>query len=70
MYLSKEQRNLHSHDEEKTARLTIPQEATERTKLGKTEQTKNQKTHTRMNKSASLTPVQGPLSTIVCIIVT
>ncbi len=38
-------RNLHSHDEEKTARLTLPQEAIEKTK-GKTEQTKKTHTHT------------------------
>jgi hypothetical protein len=43
--------------EKKTARLTLPPEATERTKPGKTKQTKKQKTHTSMNKSASLTPV-------------
>jgi len=50
--------------------LTLPQEATERTKQGKTEkQTKKQKTHTEMNKNASLTPVQGP-STVACMIVT
>jgi hypothetical protein len=30
---------------------------------------KKQKTHTGMNKSTSLTPVQGP-STVVCMIVT
>ncbi len=35
----------------------------------KTETNKKQKTHTSMNKSASLTPVQGP-STVVCMIVT
>jgi len=32
-----------SHDEEKTARLTLPLEAAERTKVGKAEQTKNKK---------------------------
>jgi hypothetical protein len=58
--------NLHSHNEEET-RLTLAQEATERTKQGKTE--KQTKTHTKMNKSASLTPVQGP-STVACMIVT
>ncbi len=48
----------------------FPQEAMERTKLGKTEETnKKRKTHTGMNKSASLTPVPGP-STVVCMIVT
>ncbi len=57
-----------SHEEE-TARLTLPQEATERTKLGKTEKNEKQKTHTGMNKSASLTPVQGP-PTVVCLIMT
>jgi len=34
-------RNLCSHDEEETARLTLPQEATERTKQGETKK----KTH-------------------------
>jgi hypothetical protein len=54
----------------KTARLTLPQEATERTKQGETKkQNKKGKTHSGMNKSASLTPVQGP-STVVCMIVT
>jgi hypothetical protein len=54
----------------KTARLTLPQEATERTKQGETKnQNKKRKTHTSMNKSASLTPVQGP-STVECMIVT
>ncbi len=52
----------------KTARLKLPQEATERTKLGKIENKQKMKTHTGMNKSASLTPVQGP-STVVCMIV-
>jgi hypothetical protein len=67
--------NLRSHDEEETARLTLPQEATERTKQVETKnKTKNKKhththTHNGMNKSASLTPVQGP-STVVCMIVT
>jgi hypothetical protein len=42
-YLSKEWRNLHSHDEEETARLTLPQEVTERTKQGKTETNQKQK---------------------------
>jgi hypothetical protein len=65
----KNRENLHSHNEEETARLTLPQEATERTKQGKTETNKKQKTHTSMNKSASLTPVQGP-STVVSMIVT
>jgi hypothetical protein len=51
-----------------TARLTLPEEATERTKLGKTEKTnEKRKTHTGMNKRASLKPVQGP-STVVCMI--
>jgi hypothetical protein len=67
-YISQEKRHLHSQDEEETARLTLPQEATERTKLGKTKTKRNEK-HTGMNKSASLTPVQGP-STVVCMIVT
>jgi len=53
-----------------TARLTLPREATERTQQepnkGRQKQTKK---HTGMNKSASLTPVQGP-STVVCIILT
>jgi hypothetical protein len=41
-----------------------------RTKQGGRQKTnKKQKTHTGMNKSASLTPVQGP-STVVCMIVT
>jgi len=54
----------------KIARLTLPQEATERTKQGETKnKTKNEKTHRGMNKSASLTPVQGP-STVACMIVT
>jgi hypothetical protein len=54
----------------KTARLTFPQEAIETTKQGETKkQKKKQKTHTGMNKSANLTPIQGP-STIVCMIVT
>jgi hypothetical protein len=35
--------NLHSCDEEETARLTVPQETTERTKQGKTETNKKQK---------------------------
>jgi hypothetical protein len=49
----------------KTARLTLPQEATERTKhrknqtRGDKKQKIKRKTHTSMNKSASLTPVQG-----------
>jgi hypothetical protein len=52
--------NLHSHDEEETTRLTLPQEATERTKQGETKnKTKNKKHNTGMNKSASLTPVRG-----------
>jgi hypothetical protein len=55
------------------ARLTLLQEATESSKLGKTKtntKQKKQKTKTRgMNKSASLTLVQGP-STVVCMIVT
>jgi hypothetical protein len=41
----------------KTARLTLPQEAIERTKQVRTEFLK-QKIHTDMNKSASLTPIQ------------
>jgi hypothetical protein len=49
----------------KTARLTLPQEATERTKQGETKKQNERKTQTGMNKSASLTPVQGP-STVVC----
>jgi hypothetical protein len=36
---------------------------------GGQKQTNKQKTHASMNKSASLTPVQGP-STVVCMIVT
>jgi hypothetical protein len=36
---------------------------------GDKKQNEKQKTHTSMNKSASLTPVQGP-STVVCMIVT
>jgi hypothetical protein len=36
---------------------------------GDKKQNKKQKTHTGMNKSGSLTPVQGP-STVVCMIVT
>jgi hypothetical protein len=54
----------------KTARLTLLQEATERTsQRGDTEQNKTRKTHSGMNESASLTPVQGP-STVACMIVT
>jgi len=54
----------------KTARLTLPQEATERTKQGETKNKQKTKKQTSgMNKSASLTPVQGP-STAVCMIVT
>ncbi len=52
----------------KTARLTLLQEATERTSQGET-QNKTRKTHSSMNKSASLTLVQGP-STVACMIVT
>jgi hypothetical protein len=36
---------------------------------GDKKQNEKRKTHTSMNKSASLTPVQGP-STVVCMIVT
>jgi hypothetical protein len=36
-------RNIHSHVEEKRAGLTLLQEAIERTKQGKTKQTKNKK---------------------------
>jgi hypothetical protein len=43
----------------KTARLTLLQEATERTSQGEI-QNKTRKTHSGMNESASLTPVQGP----------
>jgi hypothetical protein len=48
MYISFiRKRNLHSHDEGETARLTLPQEATERTKQepnkGRQKQTKNKK---------------------------
>jgi len=39
----------------KTARLTLPQEATKEPNKGR--QKKKQKTHTSMNKSANLTPV-------------
>ncbi len=54
----------------KTTRLTFPQEATKKTKQGETKnKKKNENTHIDMNKSASLTPIQGP-STIVCMIVT
>jgi len=35
---------------------------------GRQKPNEKQKTHTSMNKSASLTPVQGP-STVVCMIV-
>jgi len=42
----------------KTARLTLLQEATERTSQGE-KQNKTRKTHSGMNESASLTPVQG-----------
>jgi hypothetical protein len=52
----------------KTARLRLPQEATDKTKQGETKKTK-QKTHIGMNKSADLTPVQRP-STVVHTIVT
>jgi len=52
----------------KTARLTLLQEATERTSQGEI-QNKTLKTHSGMNESASLTPVQGP-STVACMIVT
>jgi hypothetical protein len=52
----------------KTARLTLLQEATERTRQGE-KQNKTRKTHSGMNESASLTPVQGP-STVACMIVT
>jgi hypothetical protein len=52
----------------KTARLTLLQEATERTSQGEI-QNKTRKTHSGMNESASLTPVQGP-STVACMIVT
>jgi hypothetical protein len=50
-----------------TPRLTL-QEATGSSKLGKTKANKKPKT-CGMNKSASLTLVQGP-STVVCMIVT
>jgi hypothetical protein len=54
----------------KTARLTLLQEATERTRQGETQnKTKTRKTLSGMNESASLTPVQGP-STVACMIVT
>jgi hypothetical protein len=43
----------------KIARLTLLQEATERTRQGEI-QNKTRKTHSGMNESASLTPVQGP----------
>jgi hypothetical protein len=43
----------------KTARLTLLQEATERTSQGE-KQNKTRKTHSGMNESASLTPIQGP----------
>jgi hypothetical protein len=52
----------------KIARLTLLQEATERTRQGEI-QNKTRKTHSGMNESASLTPVQGP-STVACMIVT
>jgi len=52
----------------KTARLTLLQEATERTIQGE-KQNKTRKTHSGMNESASLTPVQGP-STVASMIVT
>jgi hypothetical protein len=51
-----------------TPRLTLLQEATGSSKLGKTKTNKKPKT-CGMNKSASLTLVQGP-STVVCMIVT
>jgi hypothetical protein len=53
----------------KTARLTLLQEATERTSQGE-KQNKIQKTHSGMNESASLTPVQGPSTVVACMIVT
>ncbi len=54
----------------KTERLTVPQEATKRTKQGETKkQTKNEKHTPAWTKSASLTAVRGP-STVVCMIVT
>jgi hypothetical protein len=52
----------------KTARLTLLQEATERTSQGEI-QNKTRKTHSGMNEIASLTSVQGP-STVACMIVT
>jgi hypothetical protein len=51
-----------------TPRLTLLQETTESSKLGKTKTNKKPKTCV-MNKSASLTLVQGP-STVVCMTVT
>jgi hypothetical protein len=54
----------------KTARLTLPQESHRKNQTrGDKKQNKKRKTHSGMNKSASLTPVQGP-STVVCMIVT
>jgi hypothetical protein len=53
----------------KTARLTLLQEATERTSQGEIQNKTRKKTHSGMNESASLTPVQGP-STVACMIVT
>jgi hypothetical protein len=59
-----------------TARLTLLQDATESSKLGKTKTNKKQKNKETknkkpcgVNKSARLTLVQGP-STVVCMIVT
>ncbi len=44
-----------SHDEEKTARLTLPLEAAERTNVGKTTQRKNKNTHWYEQKCQSHT---------------
>jgi hypothetical protein len=55
-YLSQEYRNLHSHYEEEIVRLTLPQEATERTKLGKREnKQKTKNTHWYEQKCQSHT---------------
>jgi hypothetical protein len=53
----------------KTARLTLLQEATERTRQGETQNKTKHEKHTAVNESASLTPIQGP-STVACMIVT
>jgi hypothetical protein len=66
--------NLHSHDEEETARLTLPQEATERTKQGKTETNQKKKNIHRYEQKWHFHTCSGTInsrpSTVVCMIVT